>query len=77
MDPNCPAGHCGTGGGICVRENQCVCPGLWSKVSSIKYYEFLWFLTKKSQNNIVTMVSLIFFSRMLKPVLAIVFVWMV
>ena len=34
MAPNCPVGHCGTGGGICVRENECVCPGLWSKVSS-------------------------------------------
>jgi len=31
MDPNCPPGHCGTGGGICVSQNQCVCPGLWSK----------------------------------------------
>jgi hypothetical protein len=30
MDPNCPEGHCGPEG-ICVSENQCVCPGLWSK----------------------------------------------
>ena len=50
MTPNCPVGHCGTGGGICVRENECVCPGLWSKVSSI-FMIFLWFLTKNSKKS--------------------------
>jgi hypothetical protein len=30
MEPVCPVGHCGPEG-MCVKENECVCPGLWSK----------------------------------------------